>query len=118
MACTASARRPCAGESLPEPSLFLRRGWSGLSSPCAPGRGRTSPPCNQALKEDLEAQYAWEQDVAVSNVMSPSGEEYDQQLYSRAPLAGGETALVLSACQEEGPSGMATLWIELRVEPA
>lgn len=72
----------------------------------------------QALKEELEAQYAWEQDVVVSNVMFPSGEEYDQQLYSRAPLAGGETALVLSACQEEGPSGMATLWIELRVEPA
>ena len=72
----------------------------------------------QALKEELEAQYAWEQDVAVSNVMFPSGEEYDQQLYSRAPLAGGETALVLSACQEEGPSGMATLWIELQVERA
>lgn len=72
----------------------------------------------QALKEELEALYAWEQDVAVSNVMFPSGEEYDQQLYSRAPLAGGETSLVLSACQEEGPSGMATLWIELRVEAA
>ena len=34
------------------------------------------------------------------------------------PLAGGETALVLSACQEEGPSGMATLWIELQVKRA
>ena len=34
------------------------------------------------------------------------------------PLAGGETALVLCGYQEEGPSGMATLWIELRVEPA
>ena len=37
----------------------------------------------------------------------------------QVPHPWGEgTALVLSACQEEGPSGMATLWIELQVEPA
>ena len=34
------------------------------------------------------------------------------------PLAGGETALVLCGYQEEGPSGMATLWIELQVKRA
>ena len=43
---------------------------------------------------------------------------WDFPVASPTQPCSGETALVLSACQEEGPSGMSTLWIELQVERA